>query len=498
MVILPPTQYSIVEALVKANGPIDADSLAGKLGKRAEDIMRDLEELRLRGLVNVEHRLINKVSLTSLGEEYLRNGLPEERLLNGLRKLNGKANVSELMQVTGLSNEEFTAALGRLRRLNAINLTGNIASLTGVEGELVSYVNELKGLLSSVKGEVEYPGELPRVVEEARRRGLVKVRQVKRITVAPTQRAIELYRLGELRSARVITNLTSEDLATGAWRGGVFKEFDLTVEIPLRPIRRRHPFTQFLDHVRDELVSMGFEEVKDTHVDAALWNFDVLLVPQYHPARRETDVFYVENRLKPSEAPIEVMNRASEEHRSVWAYGWSGEEALRILLRTHTTLVTIRQIYLRGPGEYRLFSLDRVYRPDTPDPTHFMEFHQLEGIIVGKGVTFRNLLGFFTELARRLGLGRVYFKPAYFPFTEPSVEGYVKHPSLGQLEVFPGGMFRPEVLRVVGLSGEYKVAAWGVGIDRLAMVVLGVDDIRTLYTNNIKEIDSMRTVTWVT
>ncbi|WP_292000575.1 phenylalanine--tRNA ligase subunit alpha [Caldivirga sp.] len=492
MVVLPPLQYSIIKALAEANEPIDADSLASKVGKRAEDIMRDLEELRARGLVRIEHRLVTRVTLTNLGEEYLRSGLPEERLMARLRELGGNASISELNQSTGLSGEEFTAALGRLRRLKVINLSGNSISLTGDESELRSYISELKAILSSIRGEVEYTGELPKPVEEAKRRGLIKVRQVRKLIVAATQEALNLYRVGELTSARVITSLTSVDLASGSWRGGVFKEFDLTVEVPLRPIRRKHPFTEFLNHVRDELVAMGFEEVKDDHVDAALWNFDTLLVPQYHPARRETDVFYVENKLKPRETPGEVMEKASEQHELVWSYKWSRDEALRILLRTHTTLVTIRQIYHRGPGEYRLFSLDRVYRPDTPDPTHFMEFHQLEGIIVGRGVTFRNLLGFFTELANRLRLGKVYFKPAYFPFTEPSVEGYVKHPRLGQLEVFPGGMFRPEVLRIVGLSNDYKVAAWGVGIDRLAMVVLGVDDIRTLYTNNVKEIDSMR------
>ncbi len=493
MVVLPPLQYSIIKVLAEVNEPIDADSLASKVGKRTEDIMRDLEELRAKGLINIEYRLVTRVALTDLGEEYLRLGLPEERLVAKLRELGGKANLSELNQLVGLSREEFTAALGRLRRLKAVNLNGNVINLTGNENELMNYVNELKSFLRSIKGTIDYTGKLPEQAEEARRRGLVKVHQVKRLIVAATQEALSLYRVGELTSARVITSLTSSDLTSGSWRGGVFKEFDLTVEVPLRPIRRKHPFIQFLNQVRDELVAMGFEEVKDEHVDAALWNFDTLLVPQYHPARRETDVFYVENRLKPREAPVEVMERAGEQHGLVWSYKWSRDEALRILLRTHTTLVTIRQIYHRGPGEYRLFSLDRVYRPDTPDPTHFMEFHQLEGIIVGKGVTFRNLLGFFTELANRLKLGKVYFKPAYFPFTEPSVEGYVKHPKLGQLEVFPGGMFRPEVLKVVGLSSEYKVAAWGVGIDRLAMVVLGVDDIRTLYSNNVKEIDLMKT-----
>lgn len=386
MIVLPPLQYSIIKVLVEVNEPIDADSLASKVGKRTEDIMRDLEELKAREFIRIEYRLVTRIALTDLGEEYLRIGLPEERLIARLRELGGKANLSELSQSMNLSKEELTAALGRLRRLKAVNLSGSVINLTGDEGEFRNYINELKTFLNNIKGEVEYTGELPEYVEEARRRGLVKVHQVKRLIVAATQEALNLYRSGQLTSARVITSLTSADLASGSWRGGVFKEFDLTVEVPLRPIRRKHPFIQFLNQVRDELVAMGFEEVKDEHVDAALWNFDTLLVPQYHPARRETDVFYVENKLKPREAPGEVMERASEQHRLVWSYEWSRDEALRVLLRTHTTLVTIKQIYHRGPGEYRLFSLDRVYRPDTPDATHFMEFHQLEGIIVGRGL----------------------------------------------------------------------------------------------------------------
>lgn len=86
----------------------------------------------------------------------------------------------------------------------------------------------------------------------------------------------------------------------------------------------------------------------------------------------------------------------------------------------------------------------------------------------------------------------VRFKPAYFPFTEPSVEGFVKHPKLGWVEVFPGGMFRPEVLASVALPSTYKVAAWGIGIDRLAMIVLGVDDIRDLYSNDLDVIEATK------
>ena len=137
------------------------------------------------------------------------------------------------------------------------------------------------------------------------------------------------------------------------------------------------------------------------------------------------------------------------------------------------------------------FSLDRVFRPENLDAKHSMEFYQLEGIIVGRQVTFRHLIGFFDELARRLGLGKVKVKPAYFPFTEPSVEGFIKHPKLGWMEVFPGGMFRPEVLIPLGVR-ESNVAAWGIGIDRIAMTILGIDDIRQLFSSDLAFLRNMK------
>jgi len=167
-----------------------------------------------------------------------------------------------------------------------------------------------------------------------------------------------------------------------------------------------------------------------------------------------------------------------------WGYKWDPMRALRLILRTQTTAVSARTLYARGEGEYMCFSLDRVFRPENLDAKHSMEFYQLEGIIVGRDVTFRHLLGFFHEIAKRLNLGEVKVKPAYFPFTEPSVEGFIKHPKLGWIEVFPGGMFRPEMLRALGLRGV-NVAAWGIGIDRIAMTVLGVDDIRLLFAKDL-------------
>jgi len=128
-----------------------------------------------------------------------------------------------------------------------------------------------------------------------------------------------------------------------------------------------------------------------------------------------------------------------------------------------------------------------VFRPDVLDAKHSMEFTQLEGIIGDRNITLRNLLGLLKKFAKALNLGEVKFRPGYFPFTEPSVESFVKHPKLGWVEFVGSGMFRPEVLMPLGI--DFPVIAWGIGFDRLAMIRLGIDDIRELYT---KKLDLLR------
>jgi len=232
------------------------------------------------------------------------------------------------------------------------------------------------------------------------------------------------------------------------------------------------------------LVAMGFEEVKGPHVELEFWNFDALFQAQDHPAREIHDTFYVENKLEARLNP-ELIERAGKIHEAGWRYKWDPLKTLKHVLRTQTTAVSVRTIYERGEGEYRVFTIDRVFRPETLDAKHSMEFYQLDGIIVGRNITFKHLLAFFKEFSATLGIREVWFKPGYFPFTEPSVEGYIKHPKLGWIEVYPGGMFRPEVMEILGAPGV-KAIAWGIGIDRLAMTVLGLDDIRDLFNRDLE------------
>jgi len=495
-------QYAIIKAISKymssGVGEVPLNDIAREINVNTQDIMRDLAELEVRGLVKVSRVRKYLIKLTDLGREYLSRGLPEYILLKVVNELRSRGvdrvDIGNLITSAKLSGDEFSAALGILRRFNIVKVLGGSAEISLSNEALnnfMNYITRVNELLSKFVNEVSVEA-LDSDILALKRRGIISVNEFREVRVALTDVGREAFEKSLIVPKDVVTRLTPELIVSGRWRDVELKEFDLSVDVPTTYPVRKHPYIEFLSYVREVVTSMGFEEVKGPHVELELWNFDILYVPQYHPARMPTDVYIIKDLglgRYVDEALMSSVREMHESGRSVgslgWGYRWDPKRALRLVLRTHTTSVSMRTIYERGRGEYRCFSLDRVFRPDTPDPTHLMEFHQLEGIIVGKGVTFKHLLGFFTEFAKRLGLGDVLFRPAYFPFTEPSVEGYVKHPKLGWIEVFPGGMFRPEVLKPLNVE-DHNVAAWGIGIDRIAMMVLGIDDIRDLYTNSIE------------
>jgi phenylalanyl-tRNA synthetase alpha chain len=475
---------------------IEVSELASKLGERPQNIMRDLMELQTKGLLEISQLRRYVLKLTDDGRKYLVKGLPEERLYKVVAKSGNEGIViKQAIHEAELTDKEFKAAIGILRKLDIIQLRKGRLFVSGDKEKLVKHVNSINRILRKI-AEGCIVESINDYIKTLSKRGMIEIEEKTLIYIKPTQQLLNKYNKGEIVESFIVTKVTPELITSGKWEKATFKEFDLNVEVPEIYPSKKHPYLQFLNLVRYIVMSMGFEEMRGPHIETELWNFDVLYVPQYHPSRRETDVYFIRKPAR-KEEPEEVIKRVKLIHETGgqtgsigWRYTWSPERALRLVLRTHTTPVSMRTLYLKKGGEYRAFSLDRVFRPDTPDPTHLMEFHQLEGIIVGKRVTFKDLLGFFQEFANALGLGKVRFRPAYFPFTEPSVEGYIKHPKLGWIEVFPGGMFRPEVLEAVGLKG-YNVAAWGIGIDRIAMMFLGIDDIRDLYTNKLSVIRSM-------
>jgi phenylalanyl-tRNA synthetase alpha chain len=208
---------------------------------------------------------------------------------------------------------------------------------------------------------------------------------------------------------------------------------------------------------------MGFVVAEGPEVETDFYNFEALNMPKSHPARSEFDTMFIDSQS-------------------------SGQDANTVLLRTHTSPVQIRLMQQAMPPIYAVMP-GRVFRRDTPDATHMPVFHQIEGLVVDKGITFAHLAGtieaftkafFGSDFTSRL-------RPSFFPFTEPSAEFDIRRADGEWIELGGCGMVHPNVLRAGGVDPEvYTGFAFGFGIDRMAKERHGVNDIREMYTNDLR------------
>jgi phenylalanyl-tRNA synthetase alpha chain len=220
---------------------------------------------------------------------------------------------------------------------------------------------------------------------------------------------------------------------------------------------------------------------------------DALFMPQFHSARDIHQAYYIKDPAycKLDEKIVEKVKKAHENGFETgskgWQYKFDGKRTHRNLLRTQGTACSARMLAsqnLKIPGKY--FGITRCFRYDVIDATHNCDFYQTEGIVVEQGLNLKHLFGLLKMFAKEFAeTDEVKLVPAYFPFTEPSVELFAKHPKLGWIELGGAGIFRPELVKP--LTGkEVPVIAWGLGIDRIAMFKLGIKDIRQLFSHDLK------------
>ncbi|MEM3926520.1 MAG: phenylalanine--tRNA ligase subunit alpha [Desulfurococcaceae archaeon] len=490
MIYVTPRQMKMIREIAEKGG-ILIEKLAEIIGCKPEDLMRELAELESKKLIIIQRKTEKYYVLSSIGLKYLKESLPEERVYSVVDKC-GDRRLDEFENCVksnvNIDDEDFSIGLQYLIRSRCLEISKGIVKVHNINNceKTLADAKKLREILSAIYHIGIKPSE--DIVDILRRRKLVDIRERSIITLIPTPKLAENLMKGYIVEKELITVVRPE-LAPILERY-MIKKFDLSIEPPSPRISRKHPFMQFIDDLREIMLNMGFEEVKGPHVESEFWNFDALFQAQDHPAREIHDTFFLKNDLK-AKVDSQLMERAKIVHERGWGYKWSPERSMRLILRSQTTAVTARAIYERGPGEYRIFTIDRNFRPENLDAKHSMEFYQLDGAIIGRDINFKHLLYFFKELAAALGIKEVWFKPGYFPFTEPSVEGYIKHPRLGWIEVFPGGMFRPEVMEILGAKGV-KAIAWGIGVDRLAMTVLGIDDIRLLFTRDLNSLANIK------
>ncbi|HDD69958.1 MAG TPA: phenylalanine--tRNA ligase subunit alpha, partial [Candidatus Bathyarchaeota archaeon] len=308
---------------------------------------------------------------------------------------------------------------------------------------------------------------------------------------------LELTKKGfELASKRVkveeeISQLTPELIITKKWRKVKLRKFDVTAPGPVVYPGKIHPLQQIIQRAREIFLEMGFTEIRGPLVETAFWNFDALFQPQDHPAREMMDTFYLAKPKRGKLPSKKIVNAVARVHEDGWitgskgwGYKWSAEEARRLVLRTHTTAETIKYLSEHKKPPIKVFSVDRVYRNEQVTYKNIPEFHQIEGIVVGENVTLRDLMGTLKTFYAKFGLKKVEFWSCYFPYTEPSAQAMVYHPKLRRwMELCGMGIFRPEVVEPMGI--KCPVLAWGGGLERLAMIELGLEDIRLLYGNRL-------------
>jgi phenylalanyl-tRNA synthetase alpha chain len=198
------------------------------------------------------------------------------------------------------------------------------------------------------------------------------------------------------------------------------------------------------------------------------------------------DTFYLSGFRKVEEnASEEQISNVSKIHNKSSINTWDIRESNRLVLRTHTTPVTLKHLADNQPDEAKIFSVGTVFRNEKVTKGHLSEFFQIEGIVTKPDASVRDLMGLQLEFYRKLGIQKVKFWPTFFPYTEPSLQSMVYIESIDKwLELFGMGMFRDEV--TLPMKIRNPVLAWGGGLERLAMLRLGLDDIRTLYSNKIE------------
>ncbi|KAI9749472.1 MAG: Phenylalanyl-tRNA synthetase, beta subunit, cytoplasmic [Lichina confinis] len=316
------------------------------------------------------------------------------------------------------------------------------------------------------------------------------------------------------------TDLTYEMLASDTWKHLAFKPYNfkaLGVPIPCGAV---HPLNKVRHEFRQIFFEMGFEEMPTNRfVETGFWNFDALFVPQQHPARDLQDTFYISDPLVGDKPGMHATKSAArkddpvtsseecrgDEYRRYWddiksvhetgkfgsigyRYPWREEEAKRLVLRTHTTAISAEVLHrlAADPRPARYFSIDRVFRNETVDATHLAEFHQVEGVIADFGLTLGGLIGFMEAFFAKMGVHNLRFKPAYNPYTEPSMEIFGWHEGLARwVEIGNSGMFRPEMLEPMGLPKDMRVYGWGLSLERPTMIKYGVKNIRELLGHRV-------------
>ncbi|HXW02956.1 MAG TPA: phenylalanine--tRNA ligase subunit alpha, partial [Nitrosarchaeum sp.] len=365
-------EKKIIRLLIE-NPKLSPEKIGASSGLTPDQVRRGIEWLKLKNLANIEESKQIFLRLGKNGLEANSKGLPERQLLNLL-----KEKPRQLNELKKELKFIFGPAMGIARKNNWVETDGETVSLKNnpseiLEEKIISKIGTKKISLDEIedKTTLEILKKRPDFIIE-------EIEKSQTISLSEQAKSIDF-----------------EAASSGA--------IDVEADVPKTFVAKTHPLKDTINEIREIFVTLGFSEISGNLAQPSFWNFDALFTPQDHPAREMQDTFYLDGIVSKKIATQNQIQQVSKTHKSGWRYLWNVNEARKMVLRTHTTCVTIKHLAEHKPDEARIFSLGRVFRNEKVSYKHLVEFNQVEGIVVGKNTTLRDLMGIQREFYRRIG-----------------------------------------------------------------------------------------------
>ncbi|MDD5178179.1 MAG: phenylalanine--tRNA ligase subunit alpha [Candidatus Nanoarchaeia archaeon] len=459
------------------------------------EVSRALQWLENKGIIKIKQELKEVISLDKNGERYLKHNLPEKAFLETIK--NNPLSLNEIETKAKLDKQELNISVGLLKKHAYIEFKEGKLSITQKGKEFLKDDSEIKFLKS-----------LPLEVSKVDKKILKELSERKEIIKTDTEKTkvIELTDLGEkITKVKLDENLmesvTQDMLKDSSWKDKKFRRYDIKLPVPKIYPGKRHFVNQVNEYTKRIWLDLGFKEMTGPLLNTSFWNFDALFTAQDHPVREMQDTFFIKNPRYGTLPDKKLVNNVKKVHEGNsdidslgWQYSWDENEAKRNVLRTHTTVLSAKTLNSLKKEDLPLkfFAVGKCFRNETLDWSHLFEFNQTEGIVIDKNANFRNLLGYLKQFFRKMGYEKARFRPAYFPYTEFSIEIDIFDTQRQRwIELGGAGILRPEV--VVPLLGEdVPVLAWGPGVDRIMTAVYKLKDVRELYKNDLKQLREIK------
>ena len=482
----------IIEIL-KDKGEITTQKLSEELKIDHQIIIGIINALEIKEIVKTEPIEKSIILLTDAGKNCLEKGAPDIQIYK------------ELKEKRDVTKNELSLKLGKSILSHGFNLAMKSKSISyDKKTDVISLKltdlptnDELQETMKKFQDCAEPDKYDQKLIKEySKIYKFIKINQQKSFIVKPGKNF-------EMGNIKLKNELTTELLVNNEYEKENFSKYNYNALGKQVKNGALHRLLSVRSQIREIFLEQGFEEMPTNNfVESSFWNFDALFQPQQHPSREAHDTFFLSHPEKANTEKFypEYFQNVKKMHEvggfgsEGWKYNWSSNEAEKNILRTHTTAVSSRMLYkmaedYKKTGKFtpkKYFSIDRVFRNESLDNTHLAEFHQIEGFIADYDIGLSHLLGTVEQYFKRLGLDKLRFKPAYNPYTEPSMEIYAWLPTNKKwIEIGNSGVFRPEMLLPMGLPSNVNVIAWGFSLERPAMIHYHLKNIRDLFGHEV-------------